>query len=582
MTEPRASAPAQADAPGEARWAALAGVFGLALGLRLVHLALLRDAPFFAMPMGDGRVFDAWARELAAGDWIGTEVFFQAPLYPYLLGVLYRVGGAEPALALLVQSVLGALGCVLLAAAGARLMGRGAGTAAGLLLACYPAAIFYDGLIQKASLALVGVCALLFVASRLRVRPTALGFVGMGLLLGGLALTRENAVVLGVPLLLAIALDDRARPVRRAGAVALVLAGMIAMVLPAAVRNATLGEGFVVSTSNLGPNLYIGNQRGADGLYTPLVPGRSSPDYERADATAIAEERLGRAATPGEVSAFWVSEARSEIAADPAGWIVLMGRKLLLLHNRLEIGDTEDLSTFAEVSPVLGAFAPWLHFGTLLPLAVLGVWVRRRHLADDWPLLAMLALYGASVAAFFVMGRFRMPWVPLLALFAGAGLVGARAALGEAGPRARIAAVVLVAGVAVAANWPLAPRGDSRFLAHYNLGAALAERGDTQAAITAFQRAADAAPHAAEVRYNLGVNQARAGRLADGTRNLAEAVRLGSEQPMIRDGVAQMARILGEQARAAAAEGRRGQARALANASDALTRELTAAAEQTR
>ncbi len=35
--------------------------------------------------MGDSRAYDEWARRIAAGDWIGREVFYQAPLYPYFL-----------------------------------------------------------------------------------------------------------------------------------------------------------------------------------------------------------------------------------------------------------------------------------------------------------------------------------------------------------------------------------------------------------------------------------------------------------------------------------------------------------------
>ena len=45
--------------------------------------------------MGDARGYDAWARRLAAGDWIGTDVFYQAPLYPYFLGVVYALAGHD-------------------------------------------------------------------------------------------------------------------------------------------------------------------------------------------------------------------------------------------------------------------------------------------------------------------------------------------------------------------------------------------------------------------------------------------------------------------------------------------------------
>ena len=43
--------------------------------------------------MGDSRGYDEWARRIAGGDWLGHEVFYQAPLYPYLLGVIYAIAG---------------------------------------------------------------------------------------------------------------------------------------------------------------------------------------------------------------------------------------------------------------------------------------------------------------------------------------------------------------------------------------------------------------------------------------------------------------------------------------------------------
>src|SRR5262245_31399286 len=61
-------------------------VFLVALAVRLLHLWQIRRAPFFDVLLGDARGYDAWAQQIAAGDWIGRDVFYQAPLYPYFLG----------------------------------------------------------------------------------------------------------------------------------------------------------------------------------------------------------------------------------------------------------------------------------------------------------------------------------------------------------------------------------------------------------------------------------------------------------------------------------------------------------------
>src|SRR4051794_18345579 len=71
----------------------LLAILALALVLRLGHFWTVRSAPFFGQLVMDSQEYDRWARQIAGGDWLGSEVFFQAPLYPYLLGLLYRLFG---------------------------------------------------------------------------------------------------------------------------------------------------------------------------------------------------------------------------------------------------------------------------------------------------------------------------------------------------------------------------------------------------------------------------------------------------------------------------------------------------------
>ena len=134
--------------------------------MRLVHVWQLRRSPFFSLLMGDSRGYDEWARRIAGGDWLGHEVFYQAPLYPYLLGVIYAVAGRHLLLVRIVQALIGSASCALLALAAARLFSRRAGLVAGLMLALYAPAIFFDGLLQKSVLDVFFVCLALWLISR--------------------------------------------------------------------------------------------------------------------------------------------------------------------------------------------------------------------------------------------------------------------------------------------------------------------------------------------------------------------------------------------------------------------------------
>src|ERR1700758_4965054 len=73
--------------------AAALAIFVVAFTLRMIHIWQIRQAPFFAVLMGDARGYDEWAQRIAGGDWFGHDVFYQAPLYPYLLGFIYWIAG---------------------------------------------------------------------------------------------------------------------------------------------------------------------------------------------------------------------------------------------------------------------------------------------------------------------------------------------------------------------------------------------------------------------------------------------------------------------------------------------------------
>src|SRR5215831_9280054 len=87
-------------------------IFCVALAVRLFHIWQIRRSPFFSMLLGDARGYDEWAQRIAAGDWIGRDVFYQAPLYPYTLGVLYAIAGRSLLVVRLCQAILGSIACL--------------------------------------------------------------------------------------------------------------------------------------------------------------------------------------------------------------------------------------------------------------------------------------------------------------------------------------------------------------------------------------------------------------------------------------------------------------------------------------
>jgi hypothetical protein len=82
----------------------------------------------------------------------------------------------------------------------------------------------------------------------------------------------------------------------------------------------------VVTTYQLGPNLYMGNNPAAGGHYVPLRPGREDPAFEATDAIELAEAARGKHLGMREVSDYWVGRALGFVRDDPWRWLALTGR----------------------------------------------------------------------------------------------------------------------------------------------------------------------------------------------------------------------------------------------------------------
>jgi tetratricopeptide (TPR) repeat protein len=435
---------------------------------------------------------------------------------------------------------------VLLGVAGARLYERRIGFAAGLALAVWPSAVFADALVQKSVLDVLGVCALLATLGGALGATRERQWVVPGATLGFLALTRENALVLA-PVLLGFVGVGGPRGVARRAAAWLVL-GVLLVLAPVALRNWRMDGELQFTTAQFGPNFFIGNNERATGGYRPLVWGRGDPRFERHDATALAERAVGRSLTPGEVSRYWTDRALAFIRAEPGRWLRLVGRKTVLLTNRIELADAEDQYTYGDWSTWLAVATPVLGFGLLVPVAMAGLVLAWSQRATRL-LAAMLAAYAATVVGTFVMARYRHPMLPLFLLVAVAGLPQ----LCAAAPRRRLLAVALALATGVPANWPVVSEATVRAGSLYNLGRALQdEPGRLDEAASYYRRALALDSGFALGHNNLGVLLQRAGRFDEAQAAFERALALEPDRADFVYNVAHLAAARGDAATAQA------------------------------
>jgi 4-amino-4-deoxy-L-arabinose transferase-like glycosyltransferase len=400
-----------------------AGILLLAASLRVLYVSYAWTIPAVRYPMVDSRAYHERALEIVSGQWLAGRIPYQDPLYPYFLAGLYALFGSGSVGVVIAQALLDAGTAVLVYAIARRVFDYRSAVLAGLLAASYPLFPYFDVQLLKVPLTVFLITLALLLAIEAQHGGRRRSWFAAGASLGLASLTRGNYLLFAPFLLAWVALAHRHAP--RAGAVAggLVALGLAACILPVTLHNYVVGDDLVLITSQAGQNFYIGNRReNATGRYVAPPFVTPNPLYEESDFRAEAERRRGGPLKPGQVSRYWFREAQREIAADPGHFLRHTAFKAALFFNHYEVPDNRSYYFFREhVTPVLKLPLPT--YGALLPLALVGMGLGRRRRGAA-PLILFFFSYAASVILFYNFSRYRMPVVPVVIVFAAAGLVG--------------------------------------------------------------------------------------------------------------------------------------------------------------
>jgi 4-amino-4-deoxy-L-arabinose transferase-like glycosyltransferase len=536
----------------------LLAVLGLGLGLRVANLIDISDSPYFARPVVDGRVYDQWAlaiigsAESPQAEAAANGPFYQDPLYPYFLALIYTVFGHSYWAVYLLQLALALLLLLLVYDTARRLFDWRAGIAAAAMAALYKPFIFYESQIEKTALAifLTALFLWLFVRATSRKpqaggRQTDIGYLlwpfAGGIALGLAALTRANTLIFAPLLSLALVLKPQVASRRlRIGAAAAGLLGVLLVIAPVSIRNSVLAREFTLTTTQAGQNLYIGNSPyNTTGQYRAPLWVRPSPEFEQQDFAAYARRAANRELSPGQVSRFYVRAALDWAKTRPGAFARLLWRKTVLYFNIYEVPDNQDIYFFSRYSWVLRL--PLLSFGVVFGLGCAAMILIARGLGR-LSFVVFYFGYAASVIAFFIFSRYRIPALPALLPFAGAMLPwladSYRARSSPRAPRpavpARLAGGLALSLAAFALTlYPVRRMGrpeTAQSLA--NLASNLCHEGDTAKAIVTYEEALRNHPGHAETSRQLGIIMLSRNNAARAFQLFSDAVRADPSDPV--------------------------------------------------
>jgi 4-amino-4-deoxy-L-arabinose transferase-like glycosyltransferase len=353
---------------------------------------------FFASHPGERAAFDeAAARTAGRADadtlvwsrWMRAPVFYQDPLYPYLVAATYRLTGADPRHVFAGQLAIGVLTNVLVWSLARRYFGDAVGACAGAIAVLFGPLLFYEMLLLRDSLIAFTGLLLVWLTDRAvhansRRRDGLLGFAL------GVACLLKSTFVLAAAAIVPVTLFTLWRHRRPLLMPALAMtAGLAIALAPLVARNLRVGAP-PLSLASSGPMTFVAANE---------VDAR--PDVGFGIDTALLAGFLG------ETGGGWGAAITTALEGHNAGsYLALEWRKFDRIWYWFEIPNNESFYYMRLQAPVL-AWLP-LTFWTCAPLALVGLWLGRRSNPGAWPLYLLVAVTVLSMAIFYTLGRFRV------------------------------------------------------------------------------------------------------------------------------------------------------------------------------
>jgi len=356
-------------------------------------------------PVWDGHYYDFGARRIAEGFGYSDDVVIAGKTiwhpwchypvgYSGFLGFFYRIFGAGPSVAPIVNAITGALLAVVIHRLARYALSTNRARLAGLFVALNPGLIIYAALLMTEPLAAFGLALSAWLLARdLRDKPVR-GALLAGITLGLTTLVRPQSL-LCAPALGLLALTGsaplRARLRKAALTVAIALPTAFVVVLPWTLRNCRVMDGCAFVSTNAGWNLAIGAFPRATGRFETLRATDGCPIV----TGQVQQDRC------------WMDEGLEWIRQDPVRWLSLVPKKLshTFDHESFPIGylSQADPDGWPEETKSRGRAILSATHCAFLSLAALGVVARpsrRRGFAGLFlqlgalVLVLALALYG--------------------------------------------------------------------------------------------------------------------------------------------------------------------------------------------
>lgn len=510
-------------------------IFILACFFRLVYFYQISATPFFdpGNDQLDQSYYDQWALSIAQGDFLGKEVFYGLPLYPYLVSIIYFWFNHSIDLVKFIQLVAGAINCLLIYFIAKKVFNRTVAIISAVIASSYGVFLFYEEMLLSSGLAIFLTNVVILIFLHLLERPSYKKFILSGIIFGLSCLSQSSNFLFIIFILFWIWFIFKERKKIFFYSLNFLL-GLILVITPITIRNYLVGHDLVLVTYHSGINFYAGNNPTSNGLFN--LPSRMRPSIKgmKEDSRNIAEKALGRYLKPSEISIFWFKKGIEFIKDNPTVALSSFFKKIYFFWNGYEISDIHNFYFVRKLIPILNA--TFFNFYLIAALGLFGIILsfKRKEalLLVLFVLSTMLAL-----ASFFVTSRYRLIAVAPIIIFASYAFYWLKGQIQNKNYKSLAGSGLVLGTFFILLNYKILDQGfineyfylgnyylkinkfeeaqlyykkvlalDLNYVdAYYNLGVVAYKQGQVDSAIDYFEKALKINPEYADVHYNLAL-----------------------------------------------------------------------------
>ncbi|HAW49390.1 TPA: hypothetical protein DCX16_00330 [bacterium] len=374
----------------------------IAIFIRICHINSLEkyDPTFYQLPYGTDMVtYDQQAQDILAGK--HPTPYFYGPLYGYFLALVYFFTGRDLYVARLANSILGVLTCLLIFLIAKRVFSIKIAFVALGISVLYDMLVIHEGLLLVESLfAFLNTCCI-FLLLMLEKNQSLKVIILSALFFALSILTRANILLFFPFIFLWMAIVLRKKAIK---AFPIFIASTFLFIMPATIMNYIATKKFILISTSGPVNLWIGNNENANGEY--LMPPKSPKLKKRL-------EEIGEMAH--------IEDSIRFIKEKPKAFLKLYLRKIYLFWGEYEVTNNMNYNQIKSYSPLI-RLPIFVGFGFVAPLGLLGMLLllKRRN-----TLLLQLFVFSfmMSILVIFVVGRYRIGFIPILIVFSAYSLV---------------------------------------------------------------------------------------------------------------------------------------------------------------